>query len=104
MKQIITAELEVVALGTGSTSMSRHVSEAVRAIKEMGLKYQVTPMGTAIEAESLDTILEAVKNAHEAVLRSGAARVVTHLTIDDRKDKPKGIEEKVKSVVSKLQG
>lgn len=102
MKQIITAELEVVALGTRNTSMSRHVAEAVRAIKEMGIKYQVTPMGTAIEAESLDIILKAAKNAHEAVIKSGASRVVTHLTIDDRKDKPKGIEEKVKSVESKL--
>lgn len=102
MKQIITAELEVVALGTGTTSMSKLVAEAVRAIKEMGIKYRITPMGTAIEADNLDIILAAVKNAHEAVLKSGANRVMTHVIIDDRKDKAKGIEEKVKSVELKL--
>ncbi len=102
MKQTITAELELVVLGTGSTSMSKYVADAVRAIRDMGVNYHVTPMGTAIEADNLDTILKAVKTAHEAVLKSGANRVVTHVTIDDRKDKPKGMEEKTKSVEMKL--
>ena len=34
MKPIITAELEIVALGTGSTSMSSHISEAVKALEK----------------------------------------------------------------------
>lgn len=102
MKSIITAELEIVALGTGSTSMSSHISEAVRAIEKSGIKYQLTPMGTIMEVSSIDEALGAVRTAHEALVRQGIKRIVTHLTIDDRRDSPKGMSEKVESVRSKL--
>ncbi len=102
MRSIITAELEIVALGTGSTGMSAHISEAVKAIDMLGVKYQLTPMGTVIEVSSLDEAFSAVKAAHEALVRKGIKRVVTHLTIDDRRDSPKGMSEKVEAVRSKL--
>ncbi len=102
MKPIITAELEIVALGTGSTSMSAHISDAVKAVEKSGIKYQLTPMGTVMEVSSLDDALSAVKAAHEALVRKGVKRIVTHLTIDDRRDAPKSMEEKVESVRKKL--
>lgn len=102
MKPVITAELQVVALGTGSTGMSKHVSEAVLAIEKLGIKYQLTPMGTAIEVVSMDEVFDAVKEVHEALVRKGIKRVLTHLTIDDRRDSPRSMEEKVESVRKKL--
>ena len=102
MRSIITAELEIVSLGTGSTGMSAHISEAVKAIDRAGVKYQLTPMGTVIEVSSLDEAFSAVKAAHEALVKKGIKRVVTHLTIDDRRDNPKGMSEKVEAVKSKL--
>ncbi len=102
MKSIITAELHIVALGTGSTSMSDHISEAVKAIERSGVKYQLTPMGTVIEVSSIDEAFGVIKDAHEALVKKGVKRVVTHLTIDDRRDSPKGMAEKVESVMSKL--
>ncbi len=102
MKSVITAELHIVALGTDNTSMSVHISEAVKAIDRAGVKYQVTPMGTIMEVSSLDEAFSAVKAAHEALIKKGIKRVVTHLTIDDRRDRPKGMIEKVESVKSKL--
>lgn len=102
MRSIITAELEIVALGTGSTGMSAHISEAVKAIERAGIKYQLTPMGTVMEVSSIDEVFSAVRAAHEALVRKGIKRVVTHLTIDDRRDNPKGMSEKVEAVKSKL--
>jgi uncharacterized protein (TIGR00106 family) len=102
MKPIITAELEIVALGTGSTSMSYHISEAVKAIEKSGVKYQLTPMGTVMEVSSIDEAFNAMKAAHEAVIKKGVKRVVTHLTIDDRRDAPKSMDEKIESVKSKI--
>ncbi len=102
MKPIITAQLEIVALGTGSTSMSAHISEAVKAIEKSGVKYQLNPMGTVLEAASLDDIFRATRSAHEALAKKGVNRVVTHITIDDRRDNPKGMAEKVEAVRSKL--
>lgn len=102
MRQIITAQLEIVALGTGNTSMSEHISEAVKAIEKAGIKYQLTPMGTVMEVSSIEDAFNIMKAAHEAVIKGGVKRVVTHLTIDDRRDSPKGLEERVESVRSKL--
>jgi uncharacterized protein (TIGR00106 family) len=102
MKPIITAELEIVALGTGSTSMSSHISEAVKALEKSGIKYQLTPMGTVIEVSSFDEALDAMRIAHDAVIRKGVKRVVTHLTIDHRRDAPKGMDEKIESVKTKI--
>src|SRR5659263_555716 len=102
MKQSITAELEIVALGTGSTHMRVHISEAVKALEKSGVKYQLTPMGTVIEVSSIDEAFNAIKAAHEAVIKKGVKRVVMHLTIDDRRDAPKSMDEKIESVKSKI--
>ncbi|HLB71186.1 MAG: MTH1187 family thiamine-binding protein [Candidatus Methanoperedens sp.] len=102
MKPIITAQLEIVPLGTGSTSMSAHISEVVKAIEKSGVKYQLTPMGTVMEVSSIDEAFNAAKAAHEALVNKGIKRIVTHLTIDDRRDYPKGMMEKVESVKRKL--
>ncbi len=102
MKPIITAELEVVVLGTGSTSMSSHISEAVKALEKSGIRYQLTPMGTVIEVSSIDEAFNAMRAAHEAVIKQGVKRVVMHITVDDRRDAPKGMEEKIESVKSKI--
>ena len=102
MEAIITAELEIVALGTGNTSMSSHISDAIRAIEKLGVKYQLTPMGTIIEVSSIDDVFSAVKVVNETLAKKGIKRIVTHITIDDRRDTPKRMEEKVESVKSKI--
>lgn len=102
MKPIITAQLEIAVLGTGSTSMSAHITEAVKAIERSGVKYQLNPMGTTLEAASIDEIFRATEAAHNALAKKGINRVVSHITIDDRRDAPKDMEEKVESVKNKL--
>ena len=102
MKPIITVELEIVALGTGSTSMSSHISEVVKTLEKSGVKYQLTPMGTVIEVSSIDEAFNAIRAAHEVVIKKGVNRVVTHVTIDDRRDAPKNMDEKIESVKSKI--
>ena len=102
MKSIITAELEIFALGTGDTGMSKHIAEAVKAIDKLGIKYQLTPMGTVMEVATIDDAFRAVKATHEVLVKNGVKRVVTHLTIDDRRDNPKGMAEKMDAVKRKL--
>lgn len=102
MKSIITAELQIIPLGTGDTSMSKYISRAVKEIESTGIKYQVTPMGTVLEVNSIDEVFGAVKAVHEALVKMGIRRVVTHITIDDRRDRPKGMADKIEAVRSKL--
>lgn len=79
--------------------MSDQVANAVEAIDETGVTYQTGPMGTTIEAESIEELFEAVQAAHEAI---DADRVSTLLKVDDRRDSEKGAWEKVDTVEQAL--
>ncbi len=97
-------EISIVPLGTGSTSLSPYVAACEKELKEnsKGLKYELTAMGTIIEGD-LDLILPLIRRLHEVPFGQGASRVSTSIKIDDRRDKPGTISQKVKSVKDKLQ-
>lgn len=95
-------QIEILPLGTGATSVSGLVAGAVRIIRDSGLKYVLTPMSTVVEGE-LGELLELCRKVHEAPFSAGAQRVVTIITIDDRRDKPVSISGKVAAVEEKLE-
>lgn len=90
-------EISVVPVGGKSESFSSDVEEAVSIIKKRGLDYQVTPTATIIEGK-LDDIMNVAKEIHDHELKSGAKRVVTNITIDDRLDKAISLERQVDHV------
>jgi uncharacterized protein (TIGR00106 family) len=95
----VIAYFSIAPVGIKSTSMGSYVAAAVAAINEIkGLKCEITPMGTVIEADNLELIFEAVKTAHETLMLKGILRVESTLIIDDRKDKPRTMKDKVNSV------
>jgi uncharacterized protein (TIGR00106 family) len=96
------AEVSVVPLGTGTPSVSQYVARSVKVLEqEKDIKYETTAMGTIIEGD-LDRILAAVKKMHEGAFGEGVARVITTVEIDDRRDKPQDMKEKVASLKKKL--
>ena len=76
-KLSVIVEFTTVPLGTGKTGLSGYVSKACQVVKESGLPYTVTPMGTIIEAGSLQEALDVVVQAHESLFEVGALRVST---------------------------
>jgi len=98
-------EISVVPLGTKTPSVSRYVADALKVLeREKNIKYQLTSMGTIIEADSLDELLDVAKKMHETTFAGGAQRVVTTIKIDERRDKKLSIEGKIKSVKGKISG
>jgi len=96
----VIAEFSIHPLGEG-TSVSRYIRRAVTQLKKAkGLRLQVTPMATVIEAEKLSDILSAVKEeeAHESLFRMGAKRVDFVLRIDNRRDNERRMEDKVRAI------
>ncbi|MEM4161183.1 MAG: MTH1187 family thiamine-binding protein, partial [Thermoplasmata archaeon] len=80
----------------------KFVRLAVKAIKESGVKYQVSPMGTCYETETLEKALEIAARAHRAVAGAGARRIVTTLKIDERLDAEHSMEKKVASATREV--
>ena len=96
---MITADFGVLPVGSEGTDLGEYVSVAVQVIKNSGLNYELTGMGTQIEAQNLDELYEAIKTAQEAVFKVGADRVYTVIKIDDRRDKKdRGLQDKVATV------
>nr|MDO8081327.1 MTH1187 family thiamine-binding protein [Candidatus Freyarchaeota archaeon] len=94
---MIIAELVTFPVGEG-TSLAKYVKGAIKALKDSGVKITPGATSTVIEAKTLDEIFQAAKTAHEAILKMGAKRVLTTLSIDDRKDKEATAESKLKAI------
>lgn len=76
-------------------SMAAEVAKAVEALDDFDVAYETNPMGTVIEAEDVDTLLDAVAAAHGVV---DADRVSTVLKIDDKRTSDESAHEKVEDV------
>ena len=78
---MIVAEITITPLV--EDELRPYIDAAIDEVRKSGLNYEVEAMGTTIEGE-LEQVLDVVKNAHEAVRRRGANRVLTEVRIDDR--------------------
>ena len=97
------AEISIVPVGTGTTSVSSYVAGAITILKESGLNYTLTPMGTVVEGE-LEDVMAVCTRMHASAFAKGAQRVYTTIKIDDRRDGEEGprMAHKVASVERKL--
>ncbi len=82
----------------GGPSLSGYVKMAIQAIRSTGISLQVTPMGTVVEAESLDEIFRAAKAGVEAVAGAGSRRISLSIKVDIRLDKDITMASKMDAV------
>ncbi|MGD9807710.1 MAG: MTH1187 family thiamine-binding protein [Deferribacterales bacterium] len=93
------AFVSITPLGDGE-SVSQYVSRAVKVIKESGLDWQLTPMGTVLEGDKLEDVLSVINKAAEILEECN--RISISIKIDYRRNREGGLEKKVKSVMEKL--
>jgi uncharacterized protein (TIGR00106 family) len=94
-------EISVVPVGTENPSISHYVAECVAIVKEKGLPYELTSMGTNVEGE-LKELLSVAAEMHELPFKRGAQRVLTSIKIDDRRDKRLSMRGKKEAVEKRL--
>ena len=93
-------EVSIVPLGLSTTSLSGQVASVLQPLKESGLRYTLTAMGTIIEGD-LEVVMQCLLRMHEVPFAHGAGRVYTTIKIDDRRDKKATMEGKIRSVRDK---
>jgi uncharacterized protein (TIGR00106 family) len=81
-------------------SLSAKVAEILKVVSESGIDYKLHSMGTILEGE-WEEIMRLIKKCHKRIL-TDSDRVLTTITIDDRKGRTGRISGKIKSVESKL--
>lgn len=94
-------EISVVPVGTESPSISSYIAEACREAKRNGIKFDVTPTATVMEGD-LPALLDVAQKMHAAGFGNGVQRVVTNISIDERRDKDLVMERTVSAVSDTL--
>lgn len=101
MKEQIIVQISVLPMGTSSPGVSHYIAACLEVLKRtQDVHYQLTAMGTLIQGP-VERVLELVQQMHEAPFNMGAKRVLTTITIDDRRDRLQTMEEKVEAVLGK---
>ena len=81
---MIVAEIRVVPVGSGS-SMEETVECVCEALEDCEVPYEMGPVSTTFEVETIEELMETVQCCQEAAMET-APRVILNLTIDQRKD------------------
>lgn len=100
---MITCDFAILPVGCDSTECKDYVTAAVQVVKDSGLNFQLTGMGTQIEAENLKELYDVITKAQEAVFDVGVGRVYTVIKVDDRRDlENRTLDAKIKTVEEML--
>ncbi len=83
------------------SSVSKQVAKIIDAIDKSGVKYQLTPMGTVVETDTIQEALDIIALAYEQV--KDCERVYSSLKFDIRHNSQDRLKNKIKSVEDNLQ-
>lgn len=92
-------EFSIIPIGSGST-ISKSLAEILKIVDSSGLPYKINPMGTVVEGK-WDELFRLIKKCHMSALKN-EERVLTNISIDDRKGKTNRLELKVRSLEKKI--
>ena len=82
-------------------SKSKYVARVIEMIRDSGIAYQFTPMGTIIETETVQEGLEIVKRAYD-ILQVDCNRIYSTIKIDYRAGRTNALKNKIASVERKI--
>ncbi len=83
-------------------SVSPYVSEVLRMIRDSGVDYQLTPMGTVIETDELAEALAVVEQASRILQQAGCNRIYSAMKLDIRTGDKGRLKGKIRSVEDKI--
>ncbi len=84
-----------------SVSVGKHVAMIQKRLEEEGATYQLTDMATLVEG-TVPELLDLLGKIYETPFDNNVLRVVTNITIDDRRDKIVHIGDKIETVKKHL--
>lgn len=93
----VIARFEVIPVRDGS--LSDEITQAIEALDEFDISYELTATDTVIEADAVDEVFDAIQAAHNAV---ESDRIITSFEIDDNRHREQQTEDRVESVASIL--
>jgi uncharacterized protein (TIGR00106 family) len=93
-------QLTIIPIGTPTPNLGDYILSIQKRLFALGATFALNDMGTLIEGEAKE-LLRLVLALYETPFENGAVRVVTQITIDDRRDKKVKLGDKIHSVISR---
>ena len=98
-----TADITVITIGREGAGASDVMAEIHRRLEAQDtVGFRMHAMGTSLEG-SVQDILRVAGELHAVPFELDAPRVYTVLKLDERRDRPQGLEDKMESVRARLQ-
>lgn len=82
-------------------SVSEYVSKIIKMIDETGIDYQLTPMGTIFETETMAEALHLLNLSYQQIEKD-CKRVYSSVKFDIQPEKKNRINSKIKSIENKI--
>ncbi len=82
-------------------SVSSSVSKIIQMIRDSGVSFRLTPMGTVMETDTLEESLDIIRRSHD-ILAQDANRIYSTVKFDIRKGRKCGMAGKIRSVEEKI--
>jgi uncharacterized protein (TIGR00106 family) len=83
-------------------SVSAQVSEVIRMVRESGLAYRLTPMGTIVETDTVADALALVERAAAMLEALGCRRIYSAIKLDIRSSQDGRMAGKIESVEARV--
>jgi uncharacterized protein (TIGR00106 family) len=98
----VIGDLCIIPLGAG-VSLGRYVAACETILTKAGLKVRLHAYGTNVEGE-WDDVMAALKECHQTLHKMGVPRVSSSIRLGTRTDRDQTMDDKIRSVESKLSG
>ena len=82
-------------------SVSNEVSKVIDMIRESGVPFKLTAMGTIIETDTIEEALNLVKRSYD-LISEDSDRIYSSLKIDARKSQTNRLSGKIESIEKKI--
>lgn len=94
-------EISVIPLGLGHPGVGDYIAELVKYLRREKIPHLLTDMGTLVQGDP-SRLLQVAQALHELPFSQGVKRVITQITIDDRRDKEVSLGDKTTGVQARL--
>ncbi len=96
-------QITIIPLGTATPGVGDYIADVELFLRDRGVAHTLNDMGTVIHGAP-EELLRLANEIHNLPFRRGTQRVVTHITLDDRRDKNRELGEKQEAVFLRLAG
>jgi len=95
-------QISVIPVGTDGPSVGEYIADIERHLRSRNIDHSLNDMGTIVYGPP-ERLFQLAAELHDMPFKRGALRVVTQVSIDDRRDTDRKIGEKRQSVMARLQ-